>query len=178
LRQTPERGGKRQVIFAATAEHSMWPVDAKAPERRPSWAPASIAKAPTRSAWWQPSSPEPSGTTRLASISRAPSSAPGGQLSPKMRMPFPSSSRAPRSFFYGFAFSFPINDRTRQDRKPLTALRASPDTTFAALEAPAGQDTPSVTATLRLSLTFSLSMGVFPSMAASRLVQETRTCRS
>ena len=38
-------------------------VDATAPERRPSWAPASIAKAQTRSVWRQPSFPEPSGNT-------------------------------------------------------------------------------------------------------------------
>jgi hypothetical protein len=139
LEADTRRGGKRQVIFAATAEHSMWPVDAKAPEPRPNWAPASIAKAPTRSVWRQPSSPEPSGSNRLASISRAPSSVPGGQLSSQDANAISIIIQGIEVGFLRVRFFIPNQGRTRQDSKPPTAL---PDTTFTALEAPAGQDTP------------------------------------
>ena len=67
----------------------------------------------TLSVWRQPSSPPPSGSTRLASTSRASSTAHDGQSSPTRRMPIPTSSPAMRLTSCAVAFSSLV-DGTQQ----------------------------------------------------------------
>ena len=67
------------VIFPATGEHSTWPYDAKEPEPRSNRARALTLEARTLNVWWPPPSQAPSGSTRLATTCRAPSSVLGSQ---------------------------------------------------------------------------------------------------
>jgi hypothetical protein len=101
-------GRHQLLIFAATGEHWISPFDAKEPTQRSSQASFLILKAPTLSVRWPPFFPVPSVSTRLANICRAPSFVPGGQSSPRRRMPIPTSS-AMRPISCAVAFSSSVD---------------------------------------------------------------------
>ena len=171
LRQALYGGGNRRVIFVATAERSIWPFDAIEPEARSNRVSALIVKARCCTRGRAIFSSTIRGYLSLrAFTTRDQQTAPADRL-PRCERHFHHHHQGHRGrFSTASLFRCPVNRRMRQESKPPTAPRASRQHWHAKI---LGEALPQ-TATLRPSLTFLLSMDVFPSMAASRFCRLTR----